>query len=216
MATRKLGPEFMYDLSEFRKVDPNLVHYEEAAAVPTGMDEPRGIFVDRGIELLVAGDRVVRTFDLTGERIGEFATVTEPQRVAARRKDGIYYLAMADHVEVYSDVVNRRSAWQPAGPKSVLTCIAVADEDVFVAEAGAREVLHYNTRGELLNRISGKVGPDDQGLIVPSPYFDVAVAGKDRLWIANPGRRRVEQYAFDGTMLQAWGKASPKIEFFCG
>ena len=35
-----LGPEFTYDLSELKKVDPALIHYEQAASVPTGMTQP--------------------------------------------------------------------------------------------------------------------------------------------------------------------------------
>jgi sugar lactone lactonase YvrE len=75
----------------------------------------------------------------------------------------------------------------------------------------------------VVGRIDGQVPSDtaakdagDAGFIVPSPYFDVAVAGKDRLWIVNPGRRRVESYTFDGRILAHWGKASPKIEGLCG
>jgi sugar lactone lactonase YvrE len=276
MAAKKLPAEFTYDLSEFMKVDPNLIHYEEAAAVETGMKEPRGIAVGAEDRLMLAGDRSIRCSDPQWKTFAELKLAGEPQRLAGSAKDGATYVAMTDHVEVYGPNGRLLATWDPAGPKSVLTCIAVAEKDVFVADAGAPAVLRYDAcgrpvyeaaqegagrrdlvvrcdpGGRLVNRITGRPAlrsppaasagegepvpgaaadpssaaaalplrrvdqADDQGFIVPSPYFDAALASKDRLWIANPGRRRVELYTFDGKMLAHWGKASFKIEGFCG
>jgi hypothetical protein len=36
------------------------------------------------------------------------------------------------------------------------------------------------------------------------------------LWLTNPGRRRVENHTYDGMYRFAWGKASMRIEGFCG
>jgi len=256
MAAKKLPAEFTYDLSEFTRVDPNLIHYEEAAAVETGMNEPRGIAVGAEDRLMLAGDRSIRCSDPQWKTFAELKLAGEPQRLAHSAKDGAIYVAMTDHVEVYGPNGLMLASWDPAGQKSVLTCIAVAEKDVFVADAAAPAVLRYDAcgrpvyevpqkgdlrrdvvvrcdpGGRLVNRIAGPPGrgtaagqADDgpvrppvlgEGFIVPSPYFDVALAGKDRLWIVNPGRRRVELYAFDGSILAHWGKASFKIEGFCG
>jgi hypothetical protein len=215
MAAKKLGPEFTYDLSELAKVDPNLIHYDEAAAIPTGMDEPRGITVDSKGRVLVAGDKAVRCFGADGKAVAEFAAA-QPLRVAVT-PTGTVYAAMTDHVEVFDPQGNRTAAWKPAGPKSVITCVAATDSDVFVADAAACLVYRYNWAGELI----GRIGAEDAakkipGILVPSPYFDVAIGPQETLWVANPGRRRVERYTFDGNLVSAWGKASPKIEGFCG
>jgi len=223
MAAKKLPAEFTYDLSEFMKVDPNLIHYEEAAAVETGMKEPRGIAVGAEDRLYVAGDKAVRCFDAgrLGDRGNEFAAA-DPQRVAVNQA-GAVFVAMRDHVEVFDDAGKRQAAWETPGKDALLTCVAAGDADAFVADAGALAVLRYDAGGRLVNRITGPPGrgtaadkADDEGFIVPSPYFDVALASKDRLWVANPGRRRVELYTFDGNMLAHWGNASFKIEGFCG
>jgi hypothetical protein len=223
MAARKLPAEFTYDLSEFMKVDPNLIHYEEAAAVETGMNKPRGMAVGAEDRLMLAGDRSIRCSDPQWKTFAELKLAGEPQRLAGSAKDGATYVAMTDHVEVYGPNGRPLATWDPAGPKSALTGIAVAEKDVFVADAATAVVLRYDTGGRLVGRITGRPAPDtaagnadDLGFIVPSPYFDVAVASQDRLWVANPGRRRVELYAFDGSLLRHWGKASFKIEGFCG
>jgi len=215
MAAKKLGAEFTYDLSELVKVDPNLIHYEERAAIPTGMDEPRGITVDSKGRVLVAGDKAVRCFGADGKAVAEFAAA-EPLR-ATVTPAGTIYAAMTDHVEVFDPQGKRTAAWKPAGPKSVITCVAATDSDVFVADAAACLVYRYNPAGELI----GRIGAEDAakkipGILVPSPYFDVAVGPQGALWVANPGRRRIERYTFDGDLVSAWGKASPKIEGFCG
>lgn len=215
MAAKKLGPEFTYDLSELAKVDPNLIHYRESAAIDTGMQEPRGIAVDSKDRVFVAGDKAVRCFGADGKAAAEFAAA-EPLR-AAVTPTGVIYAAMTDHVEVFDPQGKRTAAWKPEGAKSVLTCVAATDNDIFVADAAACLVYRYNPAGELV----GRIGAEDAakkipGILVPSPYFDVAVGPQDTLWVANPGRRRVECYTFDGNLVDAWGKTSPKIEGFCG
>jgi len=224
MAAKKLGAEFTYDLSELAKVDPNLIHYAEAAAVETGMKEPRGIAVGPNDCLYVAGDKAFRIFSAEGKLHTMANTPTEPQAIAVDKK-GKIYTAMKDQVIVFDLDIHEESVvvWQPVGEKAYLTSIAVGENNVFAADAGALAVLRYDAGGRLVNRITGPPGrgtaadkADDEGFIVPSPYFDLAVAGPDRVWVANPGRRRVELYAFDGSLLRHWGKASFKIEGFCG
>jgi len=219
MAAQKpsgLGPEFTYDLSPLRKVDAALIHYAEAARVETGMENPRGIALAPGGRIVVAGDKTVRTFDADGKPRSEFATEAEPHAVAADAA-GAVYVAMKDHVEVFDAAGKRRAAWGSAGPKSYLTGIAVGESDVFAADAGGRIVLRYDVAGQLVRRIGEK---DDAtqapGFIIPSPYFDVALGREGMLWVANPGMRRVECYTYEGDFRFAWGKASMKIEGFCG
>ena len=54
------------------------------------------------------------------------------------------------------------------------------------------------------------------GFIVPSPYFDVAVAPDGLLRVVNPGAHRVEAYTFDGHLELSWGKRGMGIGDFCG
>jgi hypothetical protein len=218
---KKLGSEFAYDLSEFRRVDPNLIHYEEAEGLATGMKEPRGMAVGPHDVIYLAGDRIVRALDGAGKTCLEFRTDQEPQRVAART--GALYVAMKDHVEVFDAAGNRQAAWAPAGKDALLVCVAAGDADVFVADANGRAVIRYDLAGRVVNRIDGRMPPDsaakdadDSGFIVPSPYFDVAIGPAGKVWIANPGRRRVELHAYDGRLIGKWGAASFRIEGFCG
>ena len=211
-----LGPEFTYDLSELKEVDPALVHYEQTASVPTGMAKPRGIAVGADGRLFVAGEGGVRIFDAAQKAAAQFETGGKPHCIAVG-KTGTVYVGMKDHVEVYDASGKRAAAWKGLGKRAYVTGLAVGEADVFVADAGNRVLLRYDLSGTLLNRI----GTEDEakhapGLVVPSPYFDVALGPKGMLWLVNPGRRRVECYTYDGAFRFAWGKFSMKVEGFCG
>ena len=91
MASGKtLGPEFTYDLTELRKVDPNLVRFEEKEAVATGLKESRGIAVGPDDRLWVAGDKVLRAFDSSGKAAAELTVAGAPQRLAISKAGEIY------------------------------------------------------------------------------------------------------------------------------
>jgi hypothetical protein len=124
---------------------------------------------------------------------------------------------MRSHVEVFDVRGSRQSVWSQPGKRAVLTSIAVADEDVFVADAGSLVVWHYNPGGKQLGAI-GKRDPSRgiPGFIVPSPYFDVAVAPDGLLRVVNPGAHCIEAFTFDGHMELSWGKRGIGIEAFCG
>jgi len=226
MAAKKLGAEFTYDLSELAKVDPNLIGYQERAAIDTGMKEPRGIAVGGEGLIVVAGDKTVRWFADDGKAAGEFQAPEAPQAVAATtgKVRLAIYLAMKDHVEMYTPDGKQQDVWDKAGPNALFTSIALGATGIFVADAGNRVVLRYlgnRAEGPFRSQIASRIGEKDDargipGFVIPSPYFDVAVGPQDTLWVANPGRRRVERYTFDGNLVSSWGKASPKIEGFCG
>jgi hypothetical protein len=127
------------------------------------------------------------------------------------------YVGMRDHVEVINADGTPDSVWSSPSKRSVLTSIAVADEDVFVADAGSVVVWHYDLDGKLL----GAIGRRDESrgipqLVIPSPYFDVAIAPDGLLRVVNPGMHHIEAFTFDGHMELSWGKRGMEIDAFCG
>jgi hypothetical protein len=69
----------------------------------------------------------------------------------------------------------------------------------------------------LLNRIGGKNKVRNiPGFVIPSPYFDLAIADDGLLRVVNPGRHRIEAYTFGGDLEFWWGTYSPNVEGFCG
>jgi hypothetical protein len=132
-------------------------------------------------------------------------------------ENGTVYAGMRDSVTVYDSNGQRKADWEKLGQRAVLTSIAVSEDNVFVADAGNRAVLRYDTSGKLVRRIGERdKSRNIPGFVVPSPYFDLAVSPDGLLRVANPGEHRVEAYTFDGDYEFAWGKPSVAIDGFCG
>ena len=212
-----LSKEFAYDTTALRRVDPALILFRPADEIATGFAEARALAVGADGRVYAAGDRAVRIFTAAGDRAGEIA-LDAPPRALAVDEAAALYIAMADRIEVYTSYGKRTASWPSRGERAVLTSVAVSPTEVFVADAGKREVLRYDKMGQLL----GILGHRDAdrgvlGIIVRGPYLDVATAPDGLVRVANSGRMRVEAYYADGRLEFAWGRASmDKIEGFCG
>jgi len=213
-----LSADFGYDIEKLAAIDPALIMYDESAEpVVTGFQEARAIAVDSAPRIYVAGDKAIRIFDDTGALSGTIAIGGAP-RCLAVASDGLVYVGVGDHVEVYNGSAKRIAVWQSPGESAILTSIALSKAgDVFVADAGNRIVIRYDRTGTEINRIGKKdTERNVPGFVIPSPYFDVAVPRDGMLRVVNPGRLRVETYTFNGDFEFSWGKPSVKIEGFCG
>lgn len=213
---RPVPQQYRYSLDSLTKVDPSLLLYRPVQTIPTGLAHPRCITIDPNGLILVAGDKRILWFERSGRLAAAIDLQIQPHAVAIL-PEGRLYLAARDHVEVYDRSGQQLQVWSAVNPESVLTSIAVADGHVFVADAGNRVVYSYDLAGALIGRIGQKdpsLGID--GLVVPSPHLDLAVAGDGALVVANPGRHRLEMYTFDGHLKQAWGRFGLDIEGFSG
>jgi len=211
-----LGEAFTYDLNDLRKTDPALIQYEEVGKIKTGFQDVFGVAVGPNEQIYVVGDKAVRVFNGNGSLLSEIK-LTDSPRCLAVTDDGTIYIGMRDYVEIYDPKGVRKANWEKLGENTVLTSIAVSGNDVFLADAGNRVVLRYDTSGKLVNRIGEK--DEDKnipGFVVPSPYFDLAIAPDGLLRVVNPGRHQIEAYTFDGYLELSWGKTSTSIDGFSG
>jgi len=212
-----LGKEYLYDVKDLAKIDPNLILYEESAqSFSTGFTDSHGIALDSQGSIYIAGDRAIRVFAQSGNLLDEIE-LTDATRCLTVADDDKIYIGITNHVEVYGQQGKRLASWDSLGERAVLTSIAVSKNDVFVADAGNRIVLRYDTTGRLINRIGAKDKERNiPGFVIPSPYFDLAVGRDGLLRVVNPGLRRIEAYTFDGDLEFWWGKFSSAVEGFCG
>jgi hypothetical protein len=212
-----LSESYAYDLSRLAKIDPNLVLYTESGpAIRTGFIQSRTIVLDAGGRMYVAGDKAIRAFDATGKPERTITLTSEPQCLTVS-DDGGMYIGMKDHVEVLDAQGKVTASWEPLGEEAVLTSIARHGDSVFVADAGHRIVLHFDTAGTLVDHV-GEKDPDRNipGFFIPSPHFDLAVSRDGLLRVADPGRNRIDAFTFDGNLEFWWGERSVGIKGFCG
>lgn len=206
-----------YDYEVDTKIDPNLILYEESAPpISTGLTSAHGIALDSKGAIYVAGDKAILVFNDSGYLLNKIE-LTDLPRCLTITYDGKIYIGMKDHVEVYENQGKRLASWQSLGEKALLTSIAVYKNNVFVANAGNRIVLRYNTTGKLINRIGDKDKERNiPGFVIPSPYFDLAIAPDGLLRVINPGLHHIEAYTFDGDLEFWWGEFSSGVKGFCG
>lgn len=216
-----LSEAFQYHLTDFRKIDPALVHYRQTAEIAVNFREPRGVAVDAEDRIVVAGDKGLAVFDRDGTKRADYPLTDEPRCLAVAGPHhafpGRIYVGMKNRVEVYEATGKRLVAWEALGPKAMLTSIAIGEQDVLVADAGNRIVLRCDPAGQIVGRI-GQRDPARHiaGFVIPSPYFDVAMAADGLLRVVNPGAHRIEAYTLDGDLEVFWGGHSEGIEGFCG
>jgi hypothetical protein len=213
-AASKPNP-WSYDDSIYRRTDPKLIRYQETSRFHIDRS-PRCLCLSTDARVLVSAGNYVMEYTAAGAQISEFALEGEVQCLAATA-GGTLYIGLRDHIEVYDRKSKRCATWAAAGKRAYFTSVAASENDVFVADAGSREVLHYDPAGKL----KGKIGEKNEqqkspGFIVPSPFFDVEIAPDGLLRVTNPGRHQVEVYTFDGDLEFSWGKPGAAIENFCG
>jgi len=207
---------FAYDVSRLQKTDPKLIAYEEKSRLKSPHAVAKRIAIAADDTLYVCSGNYLTALDSSGASKLEIAA-SESTCCCAIAKDGTIYVAVRDHVEVFDAKGQRKVTWGSTGKKSWLTGIAVAENDLFVADAGNRVILRYDKSGKLVRRIGEKDKERNiPGFIIPSPFFDVELWRDGLLRVNNPGRHRMELYTADGDFEGSWGVTAMGITGFCG
>ena len=201
------------DMDRTEPTDPRLIKYAEGAAIKTGLGAVSGIAVGPDDAIYVVGDGRLIVFDRAGKHLRTVG-VSPAARCLAVDRDGTTYLGAADHVQVHGPDGARRAVWASAGADAILTCIALTEEAVLVADAGGRRVVRYNRSGARM--VGGADRWEIQDLMLRSAYLDVAVGSDGQIRVCEPGERRVNVYTRQGELLHSWGKASAQIDGFSG
>ncbi len=198
---------FQLDLQQQFTVDPRLIHYTLAAELRVPMSAVHGVATGDDDRIYVAGDQAVQVFRADGQSEAVYPLSGPPSCLAVagagHAEPGRMYVGVGGQIEVLHADGRPASQWRVPGEAPRLTSLAVAEHDVFVADAASRMVWHFDGDGQLAGQI-GKPDPAREfaGFILPSPYFDLALGVEGLvLHIANPGRRQITTYSYAGD----WG-----------
>lgn len=197
-------------LANLTKTDPALTLYEESAPrIQTNIEGARLIDVDDDDVIYIAGGSQVRSYNASGKAL--------PLRLDADNKitaltvsdDGTIYLGLGDHLAAFNSNGALQKRWDSIGGKSLITSVALFQDHIFLADAGAKVIHHYNKNGGLIKSFGD--------FNIPSPYFDLQIAAENQLYAANTGEHRIETYHFNGDMTAWWGAYSmTQHDRFCG
>ena len=207
--------ECRFDLSKLKKTDTNLLIKAGISYITTAMSNLTALAVD-GSNIIVGSRTGVEVLDAGGSRLVGFG-VAAPVNCLAVAPGGDILAGLKDHIEVYGQDGVKKAGWMSPDSKTDFTSIAVSSNFVYAADCVNRIIWRFTLSGELLGRIGEKDnGRRKNGFVVPSAFFDVAVAADGSLWVANPGEHRLEHFTADGKFLACWGKAALEADGFCG
>jgi len=102
--------------------------------------------------------------------------------------------------------------WGPFEQNGIFTSVASNKAYVAVADAGSKMIFVIDKRGV----VRSIIGQSGESIIIPSPYFDVALDADNMIFFANTGNRRVETRTFEGDMVSYFGEPGTAPEAFCG
>lgn len=211
-----LGASFEYDLDKYDGSDPSLVIAEETGSIAVPLAVPSGLALGEDDTIYVVGDRSVVVLAPRGRELRRQRLEMNPLCLDVG-PDGRLYIGFMEQVRVYTTNLQYVTAWETLGEKAVLTAIAATEDSVFVADGGNAVVLRFDLNGKRMNTVGAKdPARNEPGFVVPSPYFDVAIAPDDTVWVVDPGRHELRNYTYDGKRRTSWKKASMTIEGFCG
>ena len=205
---------FEYQMHRIEKDDDSLEHFTEIKRIPVQLEKPAALASGPDGTLFICGMRGMMRVSQEGARERTALPFT-PSCIAA--EGNRLYLGAGDHVEVYTSDGVHRAAWPPPSENTILTSIAAGGENVYAADAGSGVVWKYDKEGQLITALgSTDRSLDVPGLLIPSPYFDVAVDPDGFLWAANTGLHSLENYTHEGGLRTAWGEYGNKLSDFCG
>jgi hypothetical protein len=212
----KAANPFAYDVDRLTHTDPKLIQYEQVNRFASLHSQPRRLSIGPGDRLYVATRDGVDVLDREGGRL-QSIDLSEPARCVAVAEDGMIYVGLRERIQVFNRQGQRAATWESPGPKAWLTGLAVTESAVYAADSGSRMIWRYDRSGKLAGRLGEKsVERKVPGLIVPSPYLDVALGRDGLLRVNNPGRHCVESYTADGDLELSWGEPAGGIQGFCG
>lgn len=212
---RMSGNPYELDVDAIKAADPSLVTYRETRNYETGAEQVGGIAI-AGDRIYLGADDYLQVFDKKGKQI---LKVTLPRfpRCLTVDEQGNILVGFRNFISLYSPDGHLIWTGDSLDARAVFTSVRMTRSVIYVADAGHRTVCRYDTTGRYINSFRGKTKIEgNDGFIVPSPFFDLAIDPDGQLWVVNPGKHAIEQYTSDGDLRGWWGNMNPTIDGFCG
>ncbi|HDS07520.1 MAG: hypothetical protein JXR52_10615 [Bacteroidales bacterium] len=211
----KLGENpYAYDVDEFVTVDPSWIHYKETRNIPLKNRQCTGFDIFEN-EIYIVGEQFLQVITTDGRQ--KLFRELEAIPTCIKAEHDKLYIGFERFLQLFDHEGNKLASWEELGEKTVITSVAVKGEYIYVADAGNRRVVIYDSSGVVKHEFEGKSTSEaGHGFIVPSPNFDLVVNNYGELWVVNPGKHAIENYTDDGEMRGFWQGSSMSVEGFTG
>jgi len=207
---------YAYDLGDIYKIDPLLIKFKETKRIALTHPDAKALHYYVG-HLAIAYKNQLQLIDTAGREIFS-KSIANPATAIHISSDNEIYLASKNLVEVFStNAGSLLRQWEINDSASYITGFDIKNGQLFIADAGKAAVRIYTLDGVEVAFFDGKNQTDSKhGIIIPSPYFDIAFDADGELWVANTGIQAIENYSSDGTLRAFWGKSGYDLAAFIG
>lgn len=210
------GPtsEENYDLSSLRAVPPDQFLFKEERSFGTGFKNATCLALAPDGTCLVAGDGAVKAWDAAGNPARTMPLAFTPSALAVGA-DGTLYAGAGTRVLALDPSGKDLRAFDLA-PSSSVANLQSGPDRLFVAD-GVGKVVQVLSLPEGTVATLARTSADDDGLVIYSPGFDLALGADGLLRVVDPGRHRLKLYDPSGTLISSWPSA-PGMDLprFCG
>lgn len=215
-ATTESNP-YQYDIEQFKRVDLNLITYQEQAPIPCNPVTPKAVAVTSQDEVIVAAQDSI--FFLSNEnKVNHLFTTDKAIAAIAALTMDVILVAFKEQVVQFNAKGEIRQTWPTLGENAFITSLAVNQTHVAVADYGNKQCWLFNRQGRLKQMITFEVNHHhgSGGFKIPSPYFDVHFGQDGTIWCTHPGMHRIENYSLTGQRLSSWGRFGMDTAGFSG
>lgn len=210
------GNPFEYNIEKFKVDGAELLAYDEVLSFSLNMSNPYALTVSLSEKIYVGGEESVNVYTMSGVLLDSFAINGQAYSLDVDEMDNLY-VSLGSQVDVLDSTGLKKSTWENFGKNAMFTSIAVAESDIYLADAGQFIVWRLKKSGTVLNKIGQRdLENDVEGFVIPSFYFDVAIGADGFLWAVNTGRHQFENYYPDGGLRTTWSRSSLGIDGFSG
>ncbi|MBP7509527.1 MAG: hypothetical protein KA807_17070 [Prolixibacteraceae bacterium] len=203
--------EYKYD--EFKKVNPELISHKEVRQIKIDIGDKGGIAAANN-QIYLAAEKSVKILTPEGSLVSEFPLNDIPNCISVKGEK--ITVGFQKSFTIYNQEGTVILNSPEISDSTIITCLAIWDNEIVIADAGKRKVYIYNGNEET-SAIEGVSGVENtHGFIIPSAKFDLAINNENELWVVNPGIHSLQHYDERGSLINSWRKTSLNIEGFCG
>ena len=170
----------------------------------------KAVTVSDNGNLILGGDSYIAAFTPAFEPVWNLKTDL-PVTSVTTSGDTIFASTM-ETILMVSDKGDPMAEWGPFEDRAIITSVSANNGFIVFADAGNRVVIVLDKDGNF-KKIIGNTG---EPFIVPSPYFDVAVAEDNIIYVSNPGNSRVDLRDMEGTLVGQFGDPGIEPDEFSG
>jgi len=206
--------------TDYRHIPPHLITYQSTTLFRFYLDsgQPTCFAVQNDSTFIIgtAEPPTLLFLDENGMRRRKIELPEEPRAIAVGTSETIFsdktVVAHHQHIAVYNAEGAQVSSLKLNDEQSDIRSLVLTPKYLFAADTGTRSIYRFDADGTFHEQFGFNF------VVYASPITMTYSSQTDLLYIANPGKHRVEVFTQDGTYRPelSWGEASASLTGFAG